>query len=68
MGERKGAYRFIVKKSEGMRTSEDERKISKCTFKKWYGSDWSGSGKGQVVGCRKRSSEPLVFPQLRRIS
>jgi hypothetical protein len=37
MGEREGAYRFMVKKSEGMRTLEDERKISKCTFKKWDG-------------------------------
>lgn len=49
---------------------EDEKNIKMYLQRVgwWYALDWSDSGKGQVVGSCKGSSELPVFPQMRRIS
>jgi len=42
MGERRGAYRVLVRKTEGKRPGLGGSIIFKWTFKKWVGETWTG--------------------------
>jgi hypothetical protein len=66
MGERRGAYRVLLGKSEKGRPlgdpGIDRRIILKLILQKFdggHGLDQSGSGEGQVVGCCECSNEPF---------
>jgi hypothetical protein len=42
MGERRGVYRVLVRKTEGKIPGLGGRVILKCIFKKWVGETWTG--------------------------
>jgi hypothetical protein len=42
MGERRGVYRVLVRKSEGKRPGLGGRIILKWNFKKWVEETWTG--------------------------
>ena len=67
MGERRGAYRVLVKKRKGRNHLKDRSVDGRIKLKRIFEKlnrghelDRSGSGQGQVAGCCESGNEPSV--------